>query len=170
MRRDKTHLRRVGKAFDRTRRALGISRSGLVLLLLLLLLGIYESVKSVSSSFSGSHSGMPLVYPRLRINSKKPFKTLAQAGITLPSTTSQQGMSSKQTPVEAANAKVALASVQAPRTTAILLSWKRLDNLVVVLAHLCAYTGSMFDTVQVWNNNPDVFLTQEVGSYQVHGG
>lgn len=46
-------------------------------------------------------------------------------------------------------------------TAAILLNWKRLDNLVVIVTHLCRF--AFFDRIVVWNNNPDVFLTREVG-------
>lgn len=45
-------------------------------------------------------------------------------------------------------------------TTAIVLHWKRTDNVEVIVAHLCQY--SFFKHVTVWNNNPDVFLTREV--------
>jgi hypothetical protein len=45
-------------------------------------------------------------------------------------------------------------------TTAIVLNWKRTENVVVIVASLCQY--SFFQTVLVWNNNPDVFLTRDV--------
>ena len=45
-------------------------------------------------------------------------------------------------------------------TTAIVLHWKRTDNVEVIVAHLCQY--SFFKHVTVWNNNPDVFLTRDV--------
>ncbi|BGP66545.1 CCR4-NOT core subunit cdc39 [Rhodotorula toruloides] len=44
-------------------------------------------------------------------------------------------------------------------TTAIVLHWKRTENVAVILAHLCQY--SFFDSVFVWNNNPDIRLTQQ---------
>ncbi|GAA6009378.1 hypothetical protein JCM10207_003754 [Rhodosporidiobolus poonsookiae] len=44
-------------------------------------------------------------------------------------------------------------------TTAIVLHWKRTDNVKVILAHLCQYT--FLDAVLVWNNNPDITLTRE---------
>ncbi|KAK4048899.1 hypothetical protein OIV83_004455 [Microbotryomycetes sp. JL201] len=50
---------------------------------------------------------------------------------------------------------------EAPRdVTAIVLHWKRTDNVVVIVASLCQYT--FFDTVVVWNNNPDIHLTREM--------
>lgn len=48
-------------------------------------------------------------------------------------------------------------------TTAIVLHWKRTENVAVILAHLCQY--SFFDSVFVWNNNPDIRLTQQVRSF-----
>lgn len=45
-------------------------------------------------------------------------------------------------------------------TTAIVLNWKRAENVVVIVASLCQY--SFFQTVLVWNNNPEIFLTREV--------
>lgn len=51
-------------------------------------------------------------------------------------------------------------------TTAIVLNWKRTENVVVIVASLCQY--SFFQTVLVWNNNPDVFLTREVCSNTYH--
>jgi hypothetical protein len=45
-------------------------------------------------------------------------------------------------------------------TTAIVLHWKRTDNVDVIVANLCQY--SFFKHVTVWNNNPDVFLTRDV--------
>ncbi|GAA5849348.1 hypothetical protein JCM9279_006456 [Rhodotorula babjevae] len=44
-------------------------------------------------------------------------------------------------------------------TTAIVLHWKRTDNVGVIVAHLCQYT--FFETVLVWNNNPDVVLSPQ---------
>ena len=45
-------------------------------------------------------------------------------------------------------------------TTAIVLHWKRTDNVRLVVAHLCRYT--FFDSVLVWNNNPEIQLTHKV--------
>jgi hypothetical protein len=45
--------------------------------------------------------------------------------------------------------------------TAILLNWNRLESLVLVVEHLCRY-DYIFATVVVWNNNPDVVLTNQV--------
>lgn len=45
-------------------------------------------------------------------------------------------------------------------TTAIVLHWKRTDNVKVIVADLCQY--SFFQTVFIWNNNPDIHLTRQV--------
>ena len=45
-------------------------------------------------------------------------------------------------------------------TTAIVLHWKRTDNVRLVVAHLCRYT--FFDSVLVWNNHPEIQLTHKV--------
>ncbi|GAA6025465.1 hypothetical protein JCM8202_003622 [Rhodotorula sphaerocarpa] len=42
-------------------------------------------------------------------------------------------------------------------TTAVLLHWKRTENVALIVAHLCQYT--FFDTVLVWNNNPEIRLS-----------
>jgi hypothetical protein len=46
--------------------------------------------------------------------------------------------------------------------TAVLLHWKRTDNLKVIVASLCRY--DFIRTILIWNNNLDLQLTQEVGS------
>ncbi|GAA6009552.1 hypothetical protein JCM11491_003601 [Sporobolomyces phaffii] len=46
--------------------------------------------------------------------------------------------------------------------TAVLLHWKRTDNLRILVAHLCQY--NFIATVKVWNNNPDIVLTPDTFS------
>ena len=172
-------LQRIGNMLDRTRRMLGISRGGLFVLLLLLALGLYEaSTRSGESLYGAANHD---VRPRsIRVDAKDPFRTLAEAGIMLPSSGNGGLVADASRPSQAVLApaaedgdqlgliplpkSAALDSLQSQsaKATAILMSWKRLDNLVVVLAHLCAYTGSVFDSVQIWNNNPDVRLTHQV--------
>lgn len=53
-------------------------------------------------------------------------------------------------------------------TTAIVLHWKRTDNVALILAHLCQYT--FFDTVLVWNNNPEIQLSHKVRTLVKGGG
>ncbi|GAA5866964.1 hypothetical protein JCM3774_003736 [Rhodotorula dairenensis] len=44
-------------------------------------------------------------------------------------------------------------------TTAVVLHWKRTDNVALIIAHLCQYT--FFDSVLVWNNNPEIHLSHK---------
>ena len=44
--------------------------------------------------------------------------------------------------------------------TAILLNWSRLENLKIIVKHLCRY--SMFKEIIIWNNNVQVHLTDQV--------
>lgn len=157
---NKTKLRRI---IDRTRRTLGVSRAGLVLLLLLLLLGIYESTKLGSASSRRSLYQNPL---SLKINIQDPFKTLLQAGIDVERPAAPFAEPSKMvTGNPKMPAAADLPSVKQAKITAVVLNWKRTDNLVVILAHLCSFTDSIFSSVYVWNNNPDIHLTHEVSSY-----
>lgn len=48
-------------------------------------------------------------------------------------------------------------------TMAIVLHWKRTDNVRVIVAKLCQY--EFFEGVFVWNNNPEIRLTREVSSW-----
>ena len=149
-RRRNSRLFRVNRFLDRTRRMLGISRASLFLLLLLLAFGLWETLRSKSSSQALYENPLLLkVYP------KDPFRTLAQARIPLPSSVLTLRTDAKlHSPLALTN--------QNPKTTAILLSWKRVDNLMIILAHLCAYAGTAFESVIVWNNNPDIRLTHKV--------
>ncbi|GAA6004003.1 uncharacterized protein JCM10292_000647, partial [Rhodotorula paludigena] len=50
-------------------------------------------------------------------------------------------------------------ATEAGDTAAVVLHWKRTENVGVILAHLCQYT--FFDTILVWNNNPEITLTPQ---------
>ncbi|CAG8717752.1 27725_t:CDS:2 [Gigaspora margarita] len=45
-------------------------------------------------------------------------------------------------------------------TTAILLNWSRLENLKIIVKHLCQY--SMFKEIMIWNNNGDIHLSDQM--------
>lgn len=45
-------------------------------------------------------------------------------------------------------------------TTAILLSWERLDSLREIVVHLCPHV--MFKEIMIWNNKVDVHLEEKV--------
>lgn len=158
-----TPVQKLSRAVNRLRKSLGISKGSFLLLLLLLLLGLYELMSPAQSS---RNAGRKL--GRLRVYPRKPFKTLSDAGILLSSAPTRilDAKASQAVPpigVNPATLETALAPMrQMAKTTAVLLNWKRTENLVVIVAHLCAYSGAIFDSVQVWNNNPEVILTQEV--------
>lgn len=48
-------------------------------------------------------------------------------------------------------------------TTAIVLHWKRTDNVKVIVAHLCQH--EFFSEVFVWNNNPEIRLSTQVRTF-----
>lgn len=48
------------------------------------------------------------------------------------------------------------------QATAILLNWSRLENMKIIIDHLCQY--DMFQNIMVWNNNGGVNLTSSVCS------
>ncbi|CAG8606516.1 9088_t:CDS:2 [Diversispora eburnea] len=48
------------------------------------------------------------------------------------------------------------------KTTAILLNWSRIENLKIIVRHLCQY--SMFKEIMIWNNNGDVHLSDQIFS------
>lgn len=159
-----TRLQKAGKVLDRVRRTLGMSRPSFLLLLILLILGLYETLLSSGQTSRGASRKDG----RLRIYPGSPYKTLAQAGIRLPASSSANldAKASHAIPsigVNPATLEAALAPMrQSAKTTAILLNWKRLENLSVIVAHLCAHSGSIFDSVHIWNNNPEVPLTHNV--------
>jgi len=45
-------------------------------------------------------------------------------------------------------------------TTAILLSWERMDSLKEIVVHLCPHV--MFKEIMIWNNKVDVHLEEKV--------
>ena len=159
-----TRLQMIGRAFDRARKTLGMSRGSFLILLLLLILGFYELLLLPGHSSRGAS----IPDRKLRIYPRDPFRTLAQAGIKLPpaSSANLDAKASQAIPPIGVNPNLlesALAPMrQSAKSTAILLNWKRTDNLIVIVAHLCAFGGSIFDSVQIWNNNPEVTLTHDV--------
>jgi len=44
--------------------------------------------------------------------------------------------------------------------TAVLLNWSRLENLKIIVKHLCKY--SIFKEIMIWNNNGDVHLSDSM--------
>jgi hypothetical protein len=52
------------------------------------------------------------------------------------------------------------------QATAILLNWSRLENMKIIIEHLCQY--DMFQNIMVWNNNGAVNLTSSVRSLSLY--
>lgn len=145
----------LNRSLNRWRRCMGVSRPAFFLLLCMLFLGALETFRNKDSKTTSLYK-----YPALlKVYAKNPFRTLREAGIKIPSASRPQASQASLIPAAASNKA---------KTTAIVLSWKRLDNLVVILAHLCSHAGSIFDGTIVWNNNPDIRLTAEVGTDQMY--
>lgn len=145
----RTRIVKLRRYLDKARRLLGISRAGLLLLLFLFILGLLESYRPDTRSHGVIHAGRIKLYPR------DPFRTLSQAGIILPP---QPVLPSEL----GQTATMAALASRKPKTTAILLSWKRVEQVTIILAHLCGHVGSTFESVVIWNNNPEIRLTAEV--------
>jgi len=143
----------VNRSLDRWRRFIGVSRPAFFLLLCMLFLGAWETFRTKDSKTASLYKDPA----HLKIYANDPFRTLRDAGITISATSEARIDTGKYI-----SPSFAPAAATKARTTAIVLSWKRLDNLSVILAHLCSHAGSIFDSTIVWNNNPDIRLTAEV--------
>lgn len=135
-----------------------LSRTGYVVLLCLFLLGLRE-VFSLSTPKRIPHNSIKIGRGR------DPFAVLRDFA-PATSRAAAQGLPGHdriwKTDLAAVDPVVA---GEQGDTTAIVLHWKRTDNVEVIVAHLCQY--SFFLHVTVWNNNPDVFLTREVSQIPV---
>lgn len=56
-----------------------------------------------------------------------------------------------------------VAKLESRKVTAVIISWKRLDNIRKIITHLCQY--DMFLEIILWNNNPDVTLEHHVSMF-----
>lgn len=147
-------LRMGLRVLDSSRRKLGLSRMASVLLLLLAILGLGEAWSHHVSK--GQHPEADRLHPWAAATRHKFLQTFhLQDEDRLPRTLQ---------PVE-------------PDVSAILLNWKRLENLEILVKHTCSLP--FVQTVLVWNvrillistsigvrrsidhqNNPDMFLTR----------
>ncbi|CEQ40826.1 SPOSA6832_02462 [Sporobolomyces salmonicolor] len=129
-----------------TKRPAALSRLGQLLVLCLLLLGLREV-------FSYSR---PKPRGKIRVKGRDPFAILAELEPS-PSifTTSLPGSNRllKVDPV----APDGYVDMRGGDVTAVVLHWKRTENVGVILASLCQY--SFIESITVWNNNPDIQLT-----------
>lgn len=155
------HGRRTFKILDAARRKMGMTWTTFTILGLLLMLGVLDNIyKSRSSNSRTSTASSNLILDPLN-----PQKTLEMAGIQL------QFRSATHRPISSMVAHgsaqdrqpIGVATMSSRKATAILLNWKRLDNLIVIVAHLCHHAGTVFQEIHVFNNNPDLFLTIQVG-------
>ncbi|GAA5967764.1 hypothetical protein JCM8115_006439 [Rhodotorula mucilaginosa] len=148
------------------------NRNGLVQLVfvLLFLLGLFELLQA------GTNTGRKRSQRRRRVDSAKmnlahrdPHKLLAQlvptsppsrysTRINPPGADSEDSSLLTEDPL-AQDLEMYEEASEVGDTTAIVLHWKRTDNVRLVVAHLCRYT--FFDSVLVWNNNPEIQLTHK---------
>lgn len=145
------------RVIDQARKPLGITRSAFILLLTLLFVGLYELQ---SAGVLPSQSVIPPANDgSLHLDTRDPFATLQQAGIPVSQLRKRQNAEA----LAGSSSPLAASTATTSGTAAILLNWKRLDHLLTVVSHLCLHAGGVFDAVHIWNNNPDVLLTQHVG-------
>ncbi|GAA5909510.1 uncharacterized protein JCM6883_003969 [Sporobolomyces salmoneus] len=131
----------------------GLSRLGQFVVLALFLLGLWELSTARTVSDVDEMHGRPI-----RIKGRDPFsvlKVLQPRGSSFYSTTIPSLESTWR--IETSSASEKLPS-KGGDVTAILLHWKRTDNLRVIVASLCQY--DFIESIFVWNNNPDIVLTQ----------
>ncbi|GAA5831629.1 hypothetical protein JCM11251_000776 [Rhodosporidiobolus azoricus] len=145
----------------------GLSRLSLFVVALLFILGLRELL------FSSSSSTAPSRRRRLTpsdVSRRNPFSVLhalspapSRFATSIPGHDRlwQRNPLSSSTELDSFEMAGVSAAGEGD-TTAIVLHWKRTDNVKVILAHLCQYT--MFETILVWNNNPDIHLTRETFS------
>lgn len=145
-----------GAAVDNARRRLALSRRSAFIVLVLLVLGMREVIQSPSKSTTLLRT--PL------LKGRSPAATLA-ALVPAGRATHPLGALSMLADYQVVDVDgIGRDGVEVRPgmgdTTAIVLNWRRLDNVKVVVAQLCSYT--FFDKVVVWNNNPESFLELKV--------
>lgn len=140
-------LNEISAKIDTQRRKLAIGRRGTIVVCLLLFLGLRELLKS--SSGGSKH---------ISVKGRNPFAVLSD--LAAPPSRSL-GALSPLTHQWMSNS-VGRPGENTADTTAIVLNWKRTENVGVIIASLCQY--SFFDSILIWNNNPDLHLTREVSS------
>lgn len=157
------------------RKHLNPRRGVQLVFVLLFLLGLFELFQSSGGGGGQSRRGSQRRRGRrvdslakLNLANRDPHKILAQL---VPTTSSSSRYSTRITPDGsdsslwtedpiAQDLEMYEEASEMGDTTAIVLHWKRTDNVRLVVAHLCRYT--FFDSVLVWNNNPDIQLTHKV--------
>jgi hypothetical protein len=137
---------------QRHRRPQALSRLGWLALTFLFLLGLREIIVL---SRPGRHD--------IKISGRNPFDVLADyARAEKPRSSGAMTGQDRlwKTRVRTSSEDKYLDETREGDVTGIVLHWKRTENVVVIVASLCQY--SFFDSILVWNNNPDIHLTREV--------
>lgn len=122
------------------RRQLGISRFAVALLLLLLFFGLNEVLRGGDVHRRKGRPSEPVLTTRWVHSPRTLLRTLH-----LPKPPSPRPLTPEQR--------------DELNTTAIVLTYQRRSNVLVVASHLCQYTDSIFRDVLIWNNDPLRSLT-----------
>ncbi|GAA5969540.1 hypothetical protein JCM3765_002659 [Sporobolomyces pararoseus] len=139
----------------------GLSRFGQIIVLLLLLLGLSEVIGTGGDVEEEEARRRPI-----RVKGRNPFSVLKDLtprsspyySTSIPSLESTW----KSKPGIHDGTRLGVGESGGGDVTAILLHWKRTDNLRVIIASLCRY--EFIETIVVWNNNLDVVLNHETFS------
>ncbi|GAA5855579.1 hypothetical protein JCM5353_005456 [Sporobolomyces roseus] len=146
------HLR--SPSLDSTKRPL--SRFGQFIVLCLLVLGLRELIGVGSSVNGGRKKGGVKVEGRNPFSVLKDLKPPSKYSTSIPSLDS---VSKVDTRNSIATEPQEGAFRGGGDVTAVLLHWKRTENVGVILASLCQY--DFIDSIVIWNNNPDIILTHK---------
>lgn len=136
----------------------GVGRVGQVVVLLLFFLGMWEILGSQDVRDQQGIEGRPV-----RIRGRDPFSVLQDLqprASKLYSTSIPSLDSTWRTDLARPGGMDLSGEGANGDVTAVLLHWKRTDNLKVIVAALCRY--EFIDSILIWNNNPDIALTRAV--------
>lgn len=150
----------MSRFVDPFRKLLGMGRFAFLAVFLLLVFGLFDNLSSGSTSLRGVRAG------------KNALVALEKLGVTPERVQSRQfeqadplrlrGMwlFPAMPPSTVDGKKTLLRGSTDADVTAIVLNWKRFDNVKLVVAYLCRF--DFFRTVVIWNNNPDTPLSRTV--------
>ncbi|SCZ96021.1 BZ3500_MvSof-1268-A1-R1_Chr8-1g09951 [Microbotryum saponariae] len=139
-----------------------LSRSGWLIVGVLFLLGLREIVGR--SSFSGDRRR------NVKVSGRSPYSVIhdlspaerissyfdSPSSSATPAILAGQDRIWKREYITTTDDRFDDATGPRGDTTAIVLHWKRTENVIVIVSHLCRY--KFFDSITVWNNNPAVQL------------
>ena len=133
---------------DRQGKALRVSRVAYGVVLLLLLLGLREVILLSTTGHTRE----------VKIRRRDPFQVLADFAPKQLVASASAGQGRYWRSELGTNER--FLDEEEGDVTAVVLHWKRTENVVVIVASLCQY--SFFNSVFIWNNNPEIQLTREV--------